>query len=185
MTLWHWIVIALLVAALGFIGWQASRGEPDELSKVRGWLALLVCSLVAIGPLVTIGGLASAIASSEAGNLMLRYVPEWQSAKRAMWIIAVTSSLITAYAGLLLALTRQRRAVWQAIAALWIAGPVATLAVAMYAGPALGVIGELLRSGIAAGVWTAYLLRSKRVRARFGAGDTGQGLPIGQAAPHA
>ena len=82
--------------------------------------------------------------------------------------------------------SRARRAVAHAMIALWLSGPVAAVVLAFVL-PALifgsatldsEVAGAIAKSVAGAGIWTAYLAMSKRVKARYGNGPS---IPVATA----
>jgi hypothetical protein len=177
MSIWHWIVVAVLLAFVFLLvrrAWKDSAA-PDSLTAVRGWLALLVVGLTFIGPLMGAGRLNSSFIEAEGQFPQLATIAPWSTYKAAAWISFVVGAGVSMYAGGVLGFTCRRSAVRIGIVALWVAGPVLStvLAVvlpgAIFGSADLGAdqVGSLIGSGIIASGWTAYLLRSKRVQARY------------------
>lgn len=141
-----------------------------ELSGVEGWLLFLVVSLVVLGPLATI--LMTAADLNQATEIYPNAVGTalWENAKLIAWVSAAAFCIISVYAGITLAKKHVRSSVTVAIACLWTAGPVLGIASLMAMGQAGGEpnasdFGAAVgRPVIWAGIWTAYLLRSKRVQ---------------------
>ena len=89
MTVWHWLVEALVLAPLFYIAHRAqrSKGQPQVLERVEGWLAVLVAGLRltltlqraavthAIAALWLAGPAGSEVATS-GGNTVLPRNPE-------------------------------------------------------------------------------------------------------------
>lgn len=177
MSIWHWLVIAAFVGIVVALVWRMRKRAtaPDDLTQVQGWLALLVAGLTFLGPLIGLGRLSSDISGTESQYPQLLLVENWATYKNAVWVTFGLATLISIYAGSRLGWTRKRSAVKVALAALWLAGPLAATVLAVIipsvifnsdAVEAQAITG-ILQSIIGAAVWTAYLLRSKRVKARF------------------
>lgn len=185
MTIWHWIVLALFIA---FIAWcvvreRRLRNQPDDLVQVRGWLAVLVAGLMFLGPLVGASRINSDLLTVEREYPQLVQVAQWASYKQWAWITFGAAALVSIFAGWRLAFTRRRGAVRLAIVALWVSGPLTAVALITALPAAVfgsfeltpDAAGGLTGSFVGAVVWTAYLWKSKRVRARYVEGG-GQGV---------
>ncbi len=157
---------------------------------VRGWLALLVAGLLVLGPLMTVGRTAGDIVHAEYLYPGLADVAEWSSYKTVAWIAVLVVSAISIYGGIGLATRRTPDAVSKAKIVLWLINPVAILVMGMLilimfpvgVDEAVKVFLVFILSFIPAGIWTAYLNRSKRVKNTYGVGRTS--LP-GAASPKA
>lgn len=152
--------------------------ESKEPSGVRGWLLFLVIGLMVLGPLLGTSRLYADLMSAEDQNPGLRTLESWGTFKSALlWTCLVVAGL-SFYAGLGLAMRRDMAVVKRAKILLWVTGPVATVVVGLFI-PFLvfgknqldlEMLGTLVASAIAAAIWTAYLSKSKRVRATYGSG---------------
>lgn len=111
--------------------------------------------------------------AAEARYPVLEGSPHWEAFKAGMWCAEAVIALLSAFAGWGLLRVRRWSAVRQAIAVLWLTGPVGAFVMG-YAIP-LATLGEssagqplfitsMLASFVGAAAWTAYLLKSKRVR---------------------
>ncbi len=146
-------------------------------SGVGGWLLLLVAGMLVLGPLLGAGRINADIMTAEHQYPALRSLPQWSNFKVATWWTFLAIIAVSIYGGWGLARGRDWSVVRRAKLVLWIAGPVGALILSVvvplatlgesYAGHAQ-FVGGLLASVIAAGIWTAYLLKSKRVRNTYG-----------------
>lgn len=149
------------------------------ISGVGGWLALLVVGMLVLGPLLSIFrtgfniGLAEWVAERQ--NPGIAPVPQWQTYEIMTWFVVGIGVVYSVVSGILLCVKKEPASVTNAIAFLWIGGPVAAFVLGfLIPGISLGVvaleenlprsIGAIIGSGIAATIWTAYLRKSKRVR---------------------
>lgn len=178
MSIWHWLVIACLIAVLAYAIYKMRqrRGQPGELTEVHGWLALLVAGMTFFGPLVGMGQIGNDLSAAEHQYPTLADLPSWATYKTWAWTIFACSAALSIYGGVGLYRSRARRAVTQAITILWVSGPGAAVVMAALL-PALifgttsfdgEVVSGILKSIAGAGIWTAYLVVSKRVKARYG-----------------
>ena len=135
-----------------------------ELVGVGGWLAFLVVSLSFIGPLVTLGRTATDIAEVERSNPGVSASSEWSSMVAMAWIYTAIYCIISIFAGYRLYNHHVPKTVQIVIACLWIAGPGLTIIGLILIGSDQAAITDLVRSSITAGIWSAYLLISKRVK---------------------
>lgn len=146
---------------------------PDAPKGVGGWLIFLIIVLSVLNPLANIGMLAAELRRVEQETPYLLQIPVFIHYKWFSWALVLICSAIGIAAGYMLWKKHVWKSVRQAIVAIWIMGPLATVFVALYiymnfgsmAAEAGGeIIGSLIRSLLFAGIWTTYLLRSKRVR---------------------
>ena len=139
-----------------------------ELKGVEGWLGFLAVSLVMLGPLIT-----SAITAVDINDLKSLYpetvgTPQWNNVVAGSWAATIAYSAISIFAGYRLFKHHVPRTVPIVIACMWVDGPIlGILTFAMFEGDARAG-GDVARSVITTGVWTAYLLRSKRVKNTYG-----------------
>lgn len=175
------LIARQILSARGVDVTPASSGnrENDEASKdpsgVGGWLLLLVVGLMFLGPLMGVGRLYGDLMSAEDQNPNLRTLESWSTFKSAnLWTFLVVAGL-SFYAGLGLARRRDMAAVTRAKIVLWVTGPVAAVIMGLLIPYAVfgkarlspELIGAVIASAIAAAAWTAYLSKSKRVRATY------------------
>lgn len=174
-SVWHWLVLIIPLAVIAILVRSANRREAGMASDtaVRGWLALLVVGLMFLGPLIGAGRINADLVSAERDYPHLLALSQWATYKGAVWICYGVAAIVSIYAGSRLAYTTKRRAVKIGIAGLWISGPVASLTMGLVL-PAIifgqvdgAAIPTLVPSLVAAGIWTAYLLKSKRVAGRY------------------
>ncbi|GAA0531339.1 DUF2569 family protein [Pigmentiphaga daeguensis] len=142
---------------------------------VGGWLLLLSIGLLAFGPIQTIAKTLEAIQTTESSYPNLVGMAAWQTYKIASWALLAVVCAVSFAAGWALLKRHQPSSVQLALTALWVRGPFATLFDAASANAYLGVsfegyfsdpsfVGECLGSVMIAGIWTAYLMLSRRVR---------------------
>lgn len=127
-----------------------------------------------IGPLIGAGRVASEFDDAERQLPLLVNNQKWANYKTASWFILVTTLAFSISAGYRLWKIHVYESVRFAILTLWIAGPVGNLlyltAALMIFGtsgmsPVLGkMLGGILAACVSAAIWTAYLMRSVRVR---------------------
>jgi len=152
----------------------------DDTAGIGGWLLLLICGLMFLGPIMGFGRLGSDFTSAESQHPHLKEVAAWGLYKSAAWGTYLVVCCLSFYAGLGLLKGRNISVVKRAKILLWAIGPVASLFIGlalpiMFFGEtssdpnAVGeFIGTLIASIISAAIWTAYLSKSKRVRATYG-----------------
>ena len=156
-------------------------GSPGP-AGVGGWLALLIVGLIGLRPLLGAGLIIADHTAAERETPVVVGVPAWSNYKAASWSGFLATAAISIYAGWGLLKGRNRSVVRRAIGALWVAGPVGQVLV-MIVVPLLTLgafensdisrfirasAWPLIRSTIVASVWTAYLMKSGRVRSTYG-----------------
>lgn len=171
------------------IAWSISRGikkaankyppaapEQSSVSAVGGWLLLLVLGLIFIDPLMGSGRINSDFMSVEDQYPNLKSIAEWGTYKSATWWTFLFVCCLSFYAGLGLVKDRSMLAVKRAKFILWVIGPLASLILRVFlpvlffgkSEPDPQFVGSMIASIIAAAIWTAYLSKSKRVKATYG-----------------
>lgn len=179
-SIWHWLTIAILIGAIYGIYHFAKRTPPASNSAsgpvgVGGWLLLLVASLMFLGPLMGAGRIGADIMSAESQYPNLLTVPAWDTFKSAtLWSFLVVCCL-SFYAGLGLANGRDISVVKRAKILLWVIGPVAQIVMGLFIPLAVfgniesepQFFGALIGSVIHPAIWTAYLSKSRRVKATY------------------
>jgi hypothetical protein len=150
----------------------------DNMKRgVGGWLVLLIVGMIVIAPFTSLTETSKYFHQAEANYVSLAANAKWHRFKTLTWIVQITTSIYVAYSGYLLLAKLSYSSVRNAKYALWIAGPVSTMAVAFllpyvfYGSKAVDQTSVLtaLVSTITAVVWTTYLVRSKRVSATYSA----------------
>jgi hypothetical protein len=143
--------------------------DDSELRGVGGWLGLLVFGMLVGAPLSLLAGAAGTIGSAEQANPALATLPVWQQVTWLIWGFSLAQAAIHATGAWRLITRQVPQTVRFAIGALWIGGPllnvIGNLTIDTVAGvsPVDDLLGSL-RSFAYAGVWTAYLLKSQRVK---------------------
>lgn len=151
---------------------MSTRAEP---AGIGGWLALLIVWMVVFRPVAGVYMLNQLQTNSLANPAILDN-SSWLINTSTFWIVFLIVVSLSIYAGLRLWRDRSRAAVRTAIAVLWIYSPVATVDLLIaraflegrvtWANAAVQIVLNLA----IAGAWTAYLLRSRRVRNTYGQG---------------
>ncbi|HMN14365.1 MAG TPA: DUF2569 family protein [Bellilinea sp.] len=144
------------------------------ISGIGGWLGLLVVGLTILGPLSGFGKLSNEFRDALEQFPQLAGNSQWQNYKQMSWLIFTASAAISFSAGYRLWKIHFPESVRFAILALWLAGPLGNILYMASAffifGDNVGgnviaeMIGGTIASCVAAGIWTAYLMRSVRVR---------------------
>ncbi|MBN9462394.1 MAG: DUF2569 family protein [Burkholderiales bacterium] len=154
------------------------------ISGVGGWLGFLIFGLTILSPLSGFGKLSSEFRDALEQFPQLAGNSQWQNYKLMSWLIFTTSAVISFSAGYRLWKAHFNESVRFAILALWLAGPLANILYMASAflifGDSVGgnatakMIGGTIASCVAAGIWTAYLMRSVRVRNTYNLPYSGQ-----------
>lgn len=144
---------------------------------IGGWLLLLIFSMTVSGPLIGAGQIYMDLGGTEVRHPSLATLDKWQTFKAVLWLTYAIFATISLYGGLGLAITRKVSAVRYAKVALWLSGPLLSfllgiaIPIAIFGNrPQVWVnnIVMLFGSMLGAWVWTAYLSKSKRVKATYG-----------------
>lgn len=147
--------------------------DGDPLAGVSGWLGFLVVALIVLGPLATVVLTAGQLSDTKTLYPEVEGTSLWREAQIVTWISVAAFCLISVYAGLRLWKKLVWSSVWIAIACLWIAGPLLSIA-SLIALDEMGGEPNAADFGAAVGrpfvwalIWTVYLLVSKRVRRTY------------------
>jgi|GEM_PF-2793428 len=142
---------------------------------VGGWLLLLVVGMMILGPLMLAAGIGSNFQWLSESYPSFIFSEQGTAYKTAAWWAFLIISAISFFGGWGLGWDHSRSAVFRAKAILWINGPgalvVFTLINNHYLGTGTsigGFVGALIGSAIIPSLWTAYLLKSKRVQNTYG-----------------
>gem|GEM_PF-1485164 len=156
---------------------MAMNSNQESPQGVGGWLAFLIAGMLVIGPLLSALRLAGEFTITEAEYPILLTSSDWASFKLAEWLTLLFFCAISIYGGVGLWKKRTPDVVANAKLVLWFNAPISVVATNIII-PAMmmpmakdnfvKVIPALLASLIVAGIWTAYLNRSKRVRNTYG-----------------
>lgn len=180
-SLWGWLILLLFAGVFYGTYRYAKRDEVDvqpaePVAGVGGWLLLLVVALLVLGPVIGAGRLFAGLASVEAEYPGLVTLESWATFKSAAWWSFLGTAGLSVYAGVGLAKGRNMSVVRRAKVLLWVIGPVASLVTGLVV-PFLvfgdleldpELLSEFVGSAVMAGIWTAYLAKSKRVLATYG-----------------
>ena len=139
-----------------------------------GWANLLIFGMCVGGPFRSFSSTSTEFRTAEVQNPVLIGNPDWTNYKVAAWVLVGFCMALIFSGGLALLKSRRSKVVPYAITALWISGPLSTFLMiligkACFTGASMselaeGSAGAFGLSALYAGVWTAYLLRSQKVR---------------------
>lgn len=179
-SIWHWLIIVIFIGAIYGIYRFAKRTPPASSSAsgpigVGGWLLLLVAGLMFLGPLMGAGRINADIMSAESQYPNLLTVPAWSTFKSATWWSFLVVCCLSFYAGLGLAKGRDISVVKRAKILLWVIGPVTSIVMGLFIPLVIfgkiesdpQFLGALVASVIVSAIWTAYLSKSRRVKATY------------------
>lgn len=149
-----------------------SESSENTIAGVDGWLAFLVAGLIVLGPLLGVSRLYSEFVAAEQSNPQLLQSALYSSYKTSSWAIFAITTMISISAGYALSSRHRPSTVTFAIACLWVIGPVGDFAYIIASALIFGAIpslspemvGSIVGSAARSAIWTAYLLRSKRVK---------------------
>ena len=145
------------------------RSKP-ELKGVSGWLAFLVISFVALGPLITLFMTALEVSQVRSQYPTAIGTELWNKVEALTWFAALSYCAISIFAGYRLIKHHVRSTVPIVILCMWISGPGISFIILMifqelsagkFASSEAGA--DIGRSLISCIGWTLYLLLSKRV----------------------
>lgn len=174
------IVIPILWLVAQGIKRSANKYPPvalgeNSVSGVGGWLLLLIL-LFFLVPLRDHTSIYDFFKTVELQNPVLTQIPEYNTFKTLAWGSFFVSTCLCFYAGVGLVSGRNTKVVKRAMLTLWIIGPIAGLFMEVIL-PVFAFgkteidpqfVGRITASTVLAAIWTAYLYKSKRVRATYG-----------------
>jgi len=160
--------------------------QKNEPVGVGGCLGFFVIGLIVIGPLFGWVSTSTGLRDSEAAFPQLVGTSAWGQYKLISWVAFFTQAILSIHAGVRLNHETKPGAVRYAIFILWFStiGINALFFLALFTIPDYGAataeaytrdpafVGQILGQAIAAGVWTVYLLTSRRVRNTYYAGQS-------------
>jgi len=152
----------------------------SDIQGIGGWLVLLIVGLMIVGPLSGLFRISHELRNAIETYPQLADNTQWQNYKVVAWIIFTSSAVISFVAGYRLWRIHNRESVRFAIIANWIEGPLQNIFYIISAGIIFDIgvglsqliIKRVIISCIGAGIWTAYLLLSDRVKNTYGSGRT-------------
>ena len=145
----------------------------DGPKGVGGWLAFLIIILTILSPVANIAMLAKDFHEIEMETPIMLHISAYVQYKWFCWGAVIVASVISIAAGCLLWKKHEWKSVRYTISALWLIGPFSIVLVGLYFYMSFGtdmiggfikdMSGPFTKSILWAVVWTAYLLKSKRV----------------------
>ena len=154
------------------------------LAGVGGWLGFLIIGLMILWPLIGLGKLSNEFYDTERQLPQLVNNAQWSNYKQISWLIFAALVAIRFSAGYRLWKIHFSESVRFAILALWLSGPLGDfmyfVALVLIFGLQVSanglpeMLGGILGSSIGAGIWTAYLMRSLRVKNTYQASLSAQ-----------
>ena len=144
--------------------------DERALRGVGGWLAFFILTLTVFGPLRAIAQTWGNLYGD--ASVAAAYADRWVLLQAVEWLLVAFAVGTSMFIGWRLYAVHVWRSVQLAIAGLWLIAPIVLLvdsiAVSLIAGMSLSALlgltaGELARTAAYGAIWTAYLLRSRRV----------------------
>lgn len=145
-----------------------------ELKGVGGWLTLLIIGLCIMSPLSGFGKLSSDFEMAEKSTPVLLTLNTWADYKQYTWWVFSLSALLSFIAGYRLWKIHSKDSVRFAIIVLWTVNLLKPLGYFFVGYATLGqqaasaATTSLISAGfgglIMAGIWTMYLMKSRRVK---------------------
>lgn len=136
---------------------QSADVSGAPISGVGGWLLFLTISLLAFGPLLNAVRLADELEIAQAGQPLTKHS---SSVVLAAWGYFAFYAVLSVFAGYRLSKFFNPATIPIVITCIWL--PIILgFSVTIFSG---SVDGSIFRSILWASIWTAYLLRSKRVK---------------------
>jgi hypothetical protein len=146
-----------------------------ELRGIGGWLAYLILGLCVLYPLVGSYQGYQNFSAAESNPASLTSLANWAAYKQAAWALFALASALHVVSGFVLLLSRQWSAVRLAIVVLWVCPLLAAvgeyLLVFLFFGWSVSntaPLWQLAQGWFWAVVWSAYLIKSVRVRNTYG-----------------
>lgn len=146
-------------------------------SGVGGWLMLLIIGMMLVGPLMGAGNIGNEFMTVEREYPGIKTLAQWNTYKSVTWGVFLAFAALGFYGGLGLARGKDWSVVRRAKIIWWTCNPILIILMGLiiprvvfgedFVDP-IKLIGGLIASLIAAGIWTAYLSKSKRVRNTYG-----------------
>lgn len=175
-TVFYGVIVGFISKAVATRAWRKKRAEglrtvkTETKTGIGGWLLTLIC-------LLAFSAIVSVVAAS-ANYLTLIDAASPHTANTYFgWkvVLSVAASLPTAYAIYRLTRVRHRASVTAGITAVWLQWAIFAAATKLLffalTGEAPSLMGPVATIGFSA-IWTAYLLRSARVRNTYPALET-------------
>lgn len=178
-SIWHWLIIIVFIGATFGVYLFAKR-SPSSMGAsgpagVGRWLLFLVVGLMFLGPILGAGRINAGIVVAESQYPNLLTVPAWSTYKSITWWSFLVVCCLSFYAGIGLVKGRDTSVVKRAKILLWVIGPVASIVMGLLIPLAVfgkiesdpQIFGSLLGSVMVSAIWTAYLTKSRRVKATY------------------
>ena len=144
-----------------------------DLRGVGDWLLFLMVSLLYLSPGRTALETAQSVIEAEKANPQLNGLPIWNTMLSVEWAIVSISVLSCIYAGLLIRSAHRRGTVNLVMSLIWFVGlmPIfENIAISNIAGQPIfdeSSISAIVSGLFYAAIWSAYLLKSRRVASTY------------------
>jgi len=155
-----------------------------ENEGIGGWLAFLIAVLLVLAPAFGIVNNYIGLWLFEAAHPMVKGSSTWRAIEWTTWAGVLIQSSLLFTAGWMLRTRFRASTVKYAICLFWAGGPIAALATLAVLNSIVGApifdpdnsrgLWHLLRDVIWAAIWTAYLLRSRRVQNTYRSGTASE-----------
>lgn len=143
-------------------------------SGVGGWLMLLVLQAGLLAPECLALWLQHGLHLAEGRWPVLASAPTWLQYKQVCWAMVASAASCSGAAALVLGFGRARACVWLAISLLWAAVAMASIGLLAIAPQSVGLVVDMNQvkaaftwMALPVGIWTVYLLQSRRVRVTY------------------
>ena len=145
--------------------------QPKDLRGVGGWLAFLIVGLCVLGPVVGAYQGVQNFGTAESNPASAASLANWGAYKQAAWGLFAATSALRIASGLALLLSRHWHAVRFAFVVLWVCPLISAAGDYFLASHYFGQPGDITATLLQfakgwfwAAVWSAYLIKSVRVR---------------------
>ncbi len=152
-----------------------SAPQSDAPVGMGGFLSFFTFMISVFAPLSQLGRISSVIRESEEKLPFLKDSIDWSNLVSITWMLAGIYIVAYCYAGIILRSDFRKETIDKVVAIMWACGPVLSIAMNSVNNyyynkidPDIiasdGFNGQLIGTIILAALWTAYLVRSKRVQ---------------------
>jgi hypothetical protein len=137
--------------------------DGEQPSGLGGWLTVMIVLFV-LGALSRLSRTNTDIFQAEKANPDFAATAEWDSMLTQVYVVSALDIILSFIAIYCLIKVRKKIAVTIVVACLWLLGPIKTSVVYSIVGYQGDITGALMLSMAIPAIWTAYLVKSRRVR---------------------